>query len=51
MKEKIDGLSKQLNYYKNVILNIDSHHYKDYNIENVKQLIIELESKINELCK
>jgi hypothetical protein len=50
MKEEIDDLWKQLNHYKNILLNSDSYHYKDYNIENVKKIIIDLESMIDYLC-
>ena len=49
-KKEIDELWTQLNHYKNILLNSDSYHYRDYNIENVKQIIIELEDKINNLC-
>jgi hypothetical protein len=46
----IDDLWKQLNHYKNILLNSDSRYYRDYNIKNVKQIIKELENEINNLC-
>lgn len=46
-KELIDNLWQQLNHYKNILRNSDCYIYKNYNMENVKQIINELENKIN----
>lgn len=48
-KELIDDLWKQLNHYNNILRNSDCYVYREYNIENIKQIINELNEQINNL--
>jgi hypothetical protein len=43
-----EALESELNYYKNLLRNIDKPLYKDYNKKKVEQIISELEDKLHE---
>jgi hypothetical protein len=43
-----ESLESELNYYKNLLRNIDKPLYKDYNKKKVEEIISELEDKLHE---